>query len=209
MAGPAGAGPPDAAPADDAVTASRRPPKVDLRVEQAKVRRQSLVATLVCGVTLVGLTLGLPSWIAFPQGADERIGLVLRADVFVALWVVFGVRMIGKIRFQSAEDNAGSAFRPPSARLAVPAAFLQNTLEQALLAVVAHLALATVEGDWPLAYVVASVGLFGLGRLTFLLGYPHGAGGRAFGMVTTVLPTIGAYGWVIFAMIADLAAVWP
>lgn len=186
------------------VRAETHPPKVDLPTEQRRVRGQSLIASLVCGVFLVAMSLGLPVWMVFPIATAERFELVLRADVVVALWVVVGVRMIGKIRFESKDDNAGSAFGPPSPRLRVPAAFLQNTLEQAFIAVIAHLALSTIEGEAPLAYVLASVALFCLGRAAFLIGYPKGAGGRAFGMVTTALPTIGAYAWVIVVIVVEL-----
>lgn len=158
----------------------------------------------MCGLILVPATLGLPALFAFPSGMTERLALVLRADLFVALWVVVAIRMASKVRFESKDDNAGSAYGSPSARLAVPAAFLQNTLEQAFVAIVGHLALATVAGEAALAYVIGSVALFCLGRVTFLAGYRHGAGGRAFGIVTTALPTIGAYAWVLAAIVADL-----
>lgn len=168
------------------------------------MRRQALIALLVCAPTLALFALAFPVLFDFPTGVAERLALVLRADLVVALWVVIAIRMVSKVRFTSQDDNAGSAFGPPSARLAVPAAFLQNTLEQAFIAVVGHLALATVNGEAPLAYVLGSVALFSLGRVTFLAGYRRGAGGRAFGIVTTALPTIGAYAWVLAAMVADL-----
>jgi hypothetical protein len=186
------------------MTRTPHPPKVDLPVEQRRVRRQSLIAFAVCAPTLALVALGLPASFAFPTATAERLALVLRADLVVALWVVVAVRMVAKVRFESKDDNAGSAFGPPSARLAVPAAFLQNTLEQAFTATIGHLALATVEGEAPLAYILGAVALFCLGRATFLLGYPHGAGSRAFGVATTALPTLGAYVWVILAVVADL-----
>src|SRR3546814_5279956 len=52
--------------------------------------------------------------------------------------------MVSRGRFHSAIDNPGSAFAPPSPAIAVQVAFLQNTLEQAVAAVGAHLALATL-----------------------------------------------------------------
>lgn len=186
------------------MTRAPQPPKVDLPLEQRRVRRRSLIAFLVCAPTLALVTLALPVWFNFPTGVAERLALVLRADLVVALWVVIAIRMVAKVRFESKDDNPGSAFAAPSARLAVPAAFLQNTLEQAFIAIVGHLALATVEGEAPIAYVLGSVALFGLGRAAFLLGYPHGAGGRAFGVATTALPTLGAYAWVIIAIVRDL-----
>ncbi|MBJ7411249.1 MAG: MAPEG family protein [Phenylobacterium sp.] len=180
------------------------PPPVDLRAEQKRVRRQAIYAGLVCLLVLVAASFGLPPWFAFPDEMAERLAFVLRADLVVALWVVVAIRIVAKIRFESPEDNAGSAFSPPSPRLAVPAAFLQNTLEQAFIAIVGHLALATMPGEAPLAYVVGAVALFCLGRVTFLRGYPRGAGGRAFGIATTAIPTVGAYAWVLVALVFDL-----
>lgn len=145
--------------------------------------------------------------LAFPADLSERLAFAIRADLVLGLWVMWAVRRVAKVRFESAEDNAGSAFGRPSARLALPGAFLQNTLEQAVLAALGNLALATVGGEAALAYVLAAVALFSLGRFAFLRGYPEGAGGRAFGMVTTTLPILGAYGWVLLALGVDLLAV--
>lgn len=182
------------------------PPHVDLPKEQRAVVRQALLAFAVCGPTLVLASLGLPRIFTFPEGLPERLAFALRADLVIALWVVLGVRMVAKVRFRSAEDNAGSAYSRPSPRLAVPRAFLQNTLEQAFVTTLAILALATVGGEAALAYIVATVVLFSLGRATFLRGYPHGAGGRAFGIATTALPPIGAIGWVLVDLASEVAA---
>lgn len=183
------------------------PPHVDLPKEQRAVVRQALLAFAVCGPTLVIASLGLPRIFTFPEAFAERLAFALRADLVIALWVMLGVRMVAKVRFRSAEDNAGSAYSRPSPRLAVPRAFLQNTLEQAFIATIGILALATVEGEAALAYVVGTVVLFSLGRATFLRGYPRGAGGRAFGIATTALPAVGAYGWALIDMASDVAAV--
>ncbi|OHB41164.1 MAG: ribosomal protein L11 [Phenylobacterium sp. RIFCSPHIGHO2_01_FULL_70_10] len=182
------------------------PPKVDLPEEQRAVMRQSVLAFAVCAPALVLASLGLPRIFTFPEALDERLAFAIRADLLIALWVVLGVRMVAKVRFRSAEDNAGSAYSPPSPRLAVPRAFLQNTLEQVYITTVALLALATVGGAASLAYIVATVVLFSVGRATFLRGYPGGAGGRAFGVATTAFPAVGAYGWVLIDMGADMVA---
>lgn len=175
-------------------------PAVDLPKEQRRIVIAALCSAVVCGVTLWLAIRYLPAQIAFPTDLANRLAFTLRADIFVALWVMLAVRMVSKVRFFSAADSAGSAYTKPTLRLAVRSAFLQNSLEQAFIAIVAHLALAAVEHAAALAYIVGAVFLFSLGRFTFWLGYPYGAGGRAFGIVTTALPTLGAYGWVLFEL---------
>lgn len=171
------------------------PPPVDLPLERRRIRIRGALGFGLCALVLGLAVYWLPQWLSFPVDRADRLVFALRADLFVLIWLLIGVGIVSTIRRYSAEDNAGSAFSPPSARLAVPAAFLQNTLEQAVITSFAFLALATVEGEAPLAYVLASVPLFALGRVTFLRGYPNGAGARAFGMVTTALPGLGAFVW--------------
>ena len=184
------------------------PPDVDLPKEQRAVVRASFLAFAVCAPALGLASLALPTIFRFPEELAERLGFALRADLLIALWVVLGVRLVSKVRFESAEDNAGSAYNSPSPRLAVRKAFLQNTLEQAFITAAAVLALATVDGEAALAYIVATVALFSLGRATFLRGYPRGAGGRAFGMATTALPAVGAYAWALIDMSYEMVAVF-
>jgi hypothetical protein len=47
-----------------------------------------------------------------------------------------------------------------------------------------------------LVLIPAMAALFAVGRATFWLGYLLDPTGRAFGMVLTALPTIGAYLWL-------------
>lgn len=89
-----------------------------------------------------------------------------------------------------------------SPKIAVAAAFLQNTLEQAFIALFAHLALVLVLGDAALPIVSGSVVLFGIDRAAFLAGYPKGAGARSFGMALTVLPSLFALALSIAAAIS-------
>ena len=174
----------------------------ELKLEQPRVIRNSVAALLFCSSILAGAYLVLPRYFEFPVDLSARIAFAFRADVFVFLWIIVGVRMVARGRFSSAADNRGSAFAPPSRAIAVPVAFLQNTLEQVVAAVGAHLALATLLEGAALSLIPAAVVLFGIGRLAFLIGYPKGAGARAFGMVTTTLPTIGGYGLAIWLTIA-------
>lgn len=184
------------------VTAAK--PKIDLAIEQKRIRRQAVFGLLFCLSIAAPTVLILPRIYDFPSAMAERLALVLRADLLVVLWVVYAIRVVAGVRYRSKADNAGSAYSEPSAELALPAAFLQNTLEQAFIAVMAHLALATVAGEAAMAYIVACVVLFALGRITFRKGYPKGAGGRAFGVVVTVLPTVGATVWTVVDVLRTL-----
>jgi hypothetical protein len=146
----------------------------------------------------------LPLVWTFPDGLAERIAFALQAAVFVLLWVVLGVRLVASGRYRSAADNRGSAYGPPSPALAIKVAFLQNTLEQAVMTIGAYLALATLAPRDDLSLIVGAVLLFAIGRATFLRGYPHGAGGRAFGVAVTALPMVAAYGYAIVLIALNL-----
>jgi len=74
----------------------------------------------------------------------------------------------------------------------VPAAVLQNSLEQTVLAVGAHLILAVVLRGEELILIPALVTLYLLGRVMFAIGYAKGAAARAFGMALTGASTLAA-----------------
>ena len=120
------------------------------------------------------------------------------------MWVLIGVGMVARGRRHSADDIGGSAYSRPSPKIAVAAAFLQNTLEQFVIAAFSLSALLMLLGAPAMPFIAASVLLFGVGRISFLLGYPKGAGGRAFGMAVTLLPSLAAFVLAIAFMIARL-----
>jgi hypothetical protein len=108
---------------------------------------------------------------------------------------------VARGRFLSAADIRGSGFAAPSPRIAVDIAIVQNTLEQAVLALGAHLALASQLAPREMSLMPYLVALFCLGRACFWLGYRGGAGSRAFGFATTFYPTVFAYGLAILNVI--------
>ena len=160
----------------------------NLEAEIARVRRQAALSFLFCAPVIAAAVWWLPRQFEFPVEMGDRLAFAGRASLLIMLWGLIGVGTIARLRRKSAHDTAGSAYGPPSERLRIPLAFLQNTLEQAVLAAFAAMALATVDGEAPLALIVAMVVLFAIGRITFWRGYPRGSPGRAFGVVTTALP---------------------
>lgn len=184
--------------------AEQGPAHVDLAYEQRRILRSAAMAGVLCGAVLVGACYFLPRLIVPPESLAERIAFALQADLFVLIWLVIGTRMVSSGRFHSAADNRGSAFSPPRPRIAIQVAFLQNTLEQAVMAVGVHVALASLLVGSALFYIPAAAALFSVGRLVFLKGYPEGAAARSFGMATTAIPTVAGYVWAIALVIQNI-----
>ena len=159
------------------------------------------------GVTVVALALAVPVvgpvvGPLLPRAGDGagRLLFAFRIMPFVVLPLACCIAVMAMLRFRSPADIAGSAFVPPGERTAVPIAVLQNTLEQTMLAVVAHLGFAATARVGELALLPVLAALFCVGRLCFAIGYRHGAGGRAFGFALTFFPTIATLAWTIVRM---------
>lgn len=150
---------------------------------------RGMAAGLALTLLAVATGLLLPA-MALPgsEAMADRLAFAARCAVVPALWVVVTIGAVARGRFVSPRDIAGSAFGTPSEAVAIGRAILQNTLEQALIAVLALFALATLL-DWPaLGLLPWLVLLFSIGRVAFWGGYRHGAAARAFGFATTFYP---------------------
>jgi hypothetical protein len=67
---------------------------------------------------------------------------------------------------------------------------------------IAWIGLALAVPREQLVVIPAMAALFVLGRVTFWVGYRVNPLGRAFGMVLTILPTLAAYAWLTWRMLA-------
>jgi hypothetical protein len=182
---------------------AKPPEEVDMARGERGIRMASLIVFVVLTATVVAGRLLLPGVLSFPTRIDERLAFAAQSAVFVVVWVLVGVFLVSTGRRFSPADSGGSAARPPSEGLAIKVAFLQNTLEQAVLAIAAYLALATLlAADW-LFVIPMAVVFFGVGRVLFLRGYEHGAAGRALGMTLTLLPTTFGYLTAVVLVVAQ------
>ncbi len=174
--------------------------EVDMEAQEQGIRTAGWISTVIlaCGVA-AGYYL-LPRIFEFPTELVDRMAFAAKASIFVLVWVLIGVMMVSTGRRRSPKDIGGSAAAPPSDEIAVYVAFLQNSLEQAVLAVGAYWALsALVKGPW-LSVIVVGVVFFTVGRILFLAGYKKSARGRALGMTLTMLPTLAGYALAIILM---------
>lgn len=181
--------------------------KIDLKLEQRRIRSAALRAILLCTVVLGLAYRYVPQLVVMPDDTlEQRLAFWAGSSLLFLVWVLVGVGMVSTGRRHSAEDIRGSAFAPPSPKIAVAAAFLQNTLEQTFIALVAQLALVLLLEEHALPLVAASTILFAIGRVTFLRGYPRGAGARAFGMALSALPSLFAFALSVAVIVANLAS---
>jgi hypothetical protein len=129
-----------------------------------------------------------------PVGAEmaDRLAFAMRCDLFASLMLLAGIMNVGNRRFFSPSAIQGSAAPedPHDGALAVGRAYLQNTLEQFVILLVAHLALASVLSPPSLKILPVLVILFIIGRITFYLGYRRAPTGRAFGFALTFYPNV-------------------
>ena len=134
--------------------------------------------------------------------AAARIAFALKCDVFVLAVLGLSIGLLARHRFFTPEDIDGSALTSGSEKAHQLQAILQNTLEQSVLAVGTHLAWAASMPAGTIAAVPAAVGMFVVGRITFVAGYRHGAPARAFGFALTFYPTMILLGGALIYLVA-------
>ena len=119
-------------------------------------------------------------------GIAQRINVALTAAVVPALFLVVSIVRLAVHRFFSPEDIDGGGLFPNTER----AALLQNTLEQAVVAVAIYCIWSVLApSDW-LSVVPMAALLFCFGRILFFLGYQRGAATRAFGFTLSFYPSL-------------------
>lgn len=166
-----------------------------LSADQRGVIRYGLIGVAIAvGAGLPAYLWAPRDWLQLGVAPDvaERLAFALKWDIPLLIWLAGCVRQVSSGRFRSPADIRGSAFSTPSQAIAIKRAVLQNSLEQTVLALGAHLALAATLRGQELILIPILVALYLVGRVWFALGYARGAPGRAGGMVLTAGPTFAA-----------------
>lgn len=178
----------------------RPPEEIDMAHAERSIRVAGLISLLALAGAVPAAYFMMPVFFVFPEGLPERLAFAAQASILVLLCVVVAIGMVSTARRFSPEDIGGSAARAPSKRIAIYVAFLQNTLEQSVIAVGLYFALATLlSGPW-LSLIVVGVIFFLIGRVLFFRGYSRGVEGRALGMTLTMMPTVIGYLLVLVLM---------
>jgi MAPEG family protein len=147
-----------------------------------------------------------PSLPPVPPGIEERLALWLALSIAAALWLLIGVALLARHRFFTPADIDGGGLTEGTAGAKLLQTLIQNTLEQALLAIPAYGAWLWLMPDARRGLAVLCAGLFVVGRLLFFALYARGAPWRAIGFTLTFYPTVGLY---LFLLPAAASRLFP
>jgi len=164
---------------------------MEFTIKQKGVVRNVIPAAVLTVVGLCGVSLLLPLNILPLDEPGARIAWGLKWALLPTLTLMILIMRVANHRFSTPEDIDGSGLTDGTPEVRVLRAILQNTLEQAVLAVAAYaIWAAAMPYSWLRAIPIAA-GLFVTGRVMFSRGYAQGAPERATGFGLTAYPTFG------------------
>jgi uncharacterized membrane protein YecN with MAPEG domain len=169
-----------------------------LDARQRGVLRGMLSALALAIAVGIAAVLAPPAALIPLDGPADRLIAALRWDVLVVACLILSIGALARHRFFTPADIDGSGLTNATDRARLLQAILQNTLEQTVIALSAHLVWAAAMPVAWHALVPAAAILFVFGRICFVVGYGGGAPARAFGFALTFYPT------VLMALVAGL-----
>ena len=168
----------------------------DFRRKQALVATLGLLASAVVSVVGLHATTWFAAWLPPADDPATRLAFAVHWLLAPGCALLAGVQVAAGRGFHP--DAIDGTRTPKSHALEIALRYNRNTVEQTVLAAIAWLGLAVGLPHAGLAFIPAMAVLFVVGRATFWAGYLVYPTARAFGMVMTTLPTIVAYGWLLF-----------
>lgn len=164
---------------------------MQLTDKQKGVVRNVIPAAVLTVGGLCGVSLLLPVTILPMEEPGARLAWALKWALLPVLTLMVAIMRVANYRFSSPEDINGSGLTDGTPEVRVLRAVLQNTLEQAVLAIAAYAIWAVVMPYRWLRLIPIAAVLFVCGRVLFARGYAQGAPGRATGFGLTAYPTFG------------------
>jgi hypothetical protein len=169
-------------------------------------KQRGVLGGMAAGVliTLLAVTLAVVAPpVALVPGQEASAALVqaLKWDVLLAACLAANIAMLARHRFFTPADIDGGGLTQGTSQAQLLQSILQNTLEQAVLALSVHLIwAAAMPRTWQAAVPAAAV-LFAVGRVLFWKGYAQGAPRRALGFALAFYPSL----LLLLLMLARLA----
>lgn len=151
-----------------------------------------MIPAAALAVVVIGaVPLLLPVSVLPSDEGGARLAWAMAWALLPMLTLMIAIMRVANYRFASPGDIDGSGLTSGTAGIQILRAVLQNTLEQAVLAVAAYCIWSvTMPLRWQGVIPTAAV-LFVTGRVLFARGYERGAARRATGFGLTAYPTFG------------------
>lgn len=111
----------------------------------------------------------------------DRLYVVTASCLAPGFFLMLSIGLLARHRMLTPEDIDGGGLREGTPRAKELQAVLQNTLEQAVLAIFAYFAWAFILPPTWLSVVPLAAIAFAIGRVLFMRGYAKGAPARALG----------------------------
>ena len=170
--------------------------EADMLTTGQKGVRRGAVTGLVVTAGALGLAIAIAPGRLLPHDTSPLV-FALAWDTAIMVCLVINIAMVAHHRFFTPEDIDGGGLTAGTARVRLLQSMLQNTLEQAVLAVGVHLIWAGVMPiSWQAAVPTAAI-LFAVGRLLFWHGYASGAPSRALGFGLTFYPSVALLALIV------------
>ncbi len=149
-----------------------------------------MASALALSVAGLGAAILVAPAALLPHTLEGRLQLAACAALAPALALAVCIARLAAHRFRTPADLDGSGMTEGTDQARLLQALLQNTLEQAAIALPVYVAWVTLAPPRWLAALAVAAGMFLLGRLLFFIGYARGAPGRAFGFALTFYPSV-------------------
>ena len=157
--------------------------------QKGVVRGMASAVAIAIGVFAIAYVLQWPNF-SSQTSVSLRLKLAALTALAPAAVLLLCIARLGNHRFLTPQDIHGSGLTEGTQRARTLQALLQNTLEQAVLAIPVYLAASLLFPARLLPLVVAAAALFVVGRIQFFRGYASGAPSRATGFGLTFYPSV-------------------
>lgn len=140
-----------------------------------------------------------------PDDPESRLIFLARWMLVPGLTLLAGI--FGAARRGFYADAIEGTRTPASRSLEINLRYNTNTVEQTVLAAIAWAGLSQTLPRDELFVIPTMALLFAVGRITFWVGYALHPMARAFGMTLTALPTIYAFGFLVWNALAPMETI--
>lgn len=158
------------------------------------IKQRAVLKGMIVGIlfTIAIVTLGVsinPFDYKDTISTIDKLSVAVVSGVIPIIFLGISIARMARHRFYTPDDIDGVVSSDTERAIELQT-LLQNTLEQALLAIVVYCAWSIVMPAIWLSVVPIAAIFFGIGRIMFFAGYNSGAPSRSIGFTLTFYPSV-------------------